>query len=117
MDTDARRRICRLIAGLVGVDNELDDTESAFVDNMLVKFGLSPDERESLFPIIDGDEAAKELADLPAAMREQAFALLVDAAAADKRFVDEERDYLHKVGAVLGLSHDEVDRRVSTAIG
>lgn len=117
MDTEDRRRVCRLIAGLVVVDDVLDDTENAFVDSMLVRFGLGSEEREALFPIVDADEAVRELTALPPAMREEAFGLLISAAAADKRFMAEERDYLHKVGAVLGLEGAEIDTRVAKAMG
>ncbi len=117
MDTEDRRRVCRLIAGLVVVDDVLDDTENAFVDAMLVRFGLGAEERDALFPIVDADEAVKELTALPPGLRNEAFGLLVSAAAADRRFMAEERDYLHKVGAVLGLEGAAIDTMVAQAMG
>ncbi len=117
MDIDARRRVCRLIAGLVVVDDELDDAENAFIDALLARFGLGSEERDALFPIVDASEAARELGALPEGVREEAFGLLIDAAAADKRFVAEERDYLHNVGAVLGHASDAIDARVAKVIG
>ena len=117
MDHDANKRICQLIAGLVVVDDVLDDTEEAFVNAMLAHFGLSPEDRSVLFPIVNPEEARQELAKLPSDLREQAFAWLVQAAAADKRFADEERDYLNRVGAGMALSPTEIEERVTRAIG
>ena len=117
MDNDTRRRLCRLIAGIVVVDNDLDDAESRFVDHMLARFGLSPDERDALFPIIDAGEAAEELKTLAPPLQHEAFALLVEAATLDRRYADEEKDYLYKVGAVINLSPADIDARVQAALG
>lgn len=117
MDNDTRRRLCRLIAGIVVVDNDLDDAESRFVDHMLARFGLGPEERDALFPIIDAGEAAEELKLLPAALQHEGFALLVEAATLDRRYADEERDYLYKVGAVLNVAPADIDARVKEALG
>jgi len=116
VDETTRHKVCRLIAGLVVVDDELDQAEDTLIDNMLVKFGLSPDQRESLFPIIDAAEAAEELKTLPADVQQETFQLLIEAAAADKRYAKEEREYLGKVGRVIGLSDEEIAKRVDAAL-
>lgn len=116
MDIETRRRVCRLIAGVVVVDDDLDDAENAFLDALLARFSLTSDEREALFPIVDGDEAARELKTLAEDQREEVLGLLISAVAADRRYVAEEKAYLHKVGAAMGLPADEVDARVQRAI-
>jgi uncharacterized tellurite resistance protein B-like protein len=117
MDQDTRHRVCRLIAGIVVVDDDLDDAEDDFINRMLVRFGLSQDQRDDLFPIMDAKEAADEFAVLGADVQKEAFALLVEAAAADKKYADEERGYLHAVGKVAGIDPDEIDARVKAAMG
>jgi len=112
MDEDTRRKVCRLIAGIVVVDDDLDETEDKFVDRMLQQFSLSSDERDALFPIMDAKEAADEFRALPNDVRFQALDLLVQAAAIDGRYVDEEKSYLHAVAEVVGLDPDDVDKRV-----
>ena len=112
MDEDTRRKVCRLIAGIVVVDDDLDETEDKFVDRMLVQFNLSSDERDALFPIMDAKEAADEFRSLPPDVRFQALDLLVQAAAIDGQYVDEEKKYLHAVCDVVGISEDEIDKRV-----
>lgn len=117
MDQDTRHRICRLIAGIVVVDDDLADAEDDFINRMLVRFGLSQDERDDLFPIMDAKEAAQEFAALDSDLQKEAFDLLVEAAAADKKYADEERGYLHAVGKVAGLSAGDIDARVKARLG
>ena len=61
-------------------------------------------------------EAAAEFASLAPAVQKQAFDLLVEAAAADRQYADEERNYLKTVGAVMGLGDSEVEARVQAVI-
>jgi uncharacterized tellurite resistance protein B-like protein len=116
MDTENARKVCRLIAGVVVVDDHLDDAENAMIDRMLVRFGLQEDDRAALFPIVDAEEAARELRALPTAAQTETFELLVTAVAADRRFTDEERQYLYRVGEALGLCRADIDGRVETAL-
>lgn len=116
MDENTRRKLCRLIAGIVVVDDDLDPAEDAFINNLLKRFELGSEERDALFPIMDGDEAARELLTFPAEVRGEAFALLVEAAAADKRYADEEKAFLERVAAAVGIGKDELDRMVQKAI-
>lgn len=116
MDEETRRKVCRLIAGIVVVDDDLDETEDKFVDRMLVQFNLSSDERDALFPIMDAKEAADEFRSLPPDVRFQALDLLVQAAAIDGVYVDEEKKYLHAVCDVVGIAEDEIDKRVQELI-
>lgn len=112
MDEALRKKICRLIAGIVVADDDLDDREDAFLDRMLVKFGIPKEHREELFPIVDRGEAVAEMKTLPKVVQEDTFARLIDAACADGQVVPEERDYLIAVGAVLGLDEKTVEERV-----
>jgi len=106
-----------LIAGIVVVDDDLDETEDKFIDRMLVQFSLSSEERDALFPIMDEKEAADEFRSLPPDVRFQALDLLVQAAAIDGRYADEEKKYLHAVCEVVGIADDEIDKRVVELIG
>jgi len=116
MDENTRRMVCRLIAGIVVVDDDLDESEDMFLDRMLAQFGLTSDERDVLFPIMDAKEAAIEFLALPPAVHMEALDLLVQAASIDGRYADEEREYLHSVCAVVGVDPVQVDRRVATLI-
>ncbi len=117
MDEDTRRKVCRLIAGIVVVDDDLDETEDRFIDRMLVQFSLSSEERDALFPIMDSKEAADEFRSLAPDVRFQALDLLLQAAAVDGRYAEEEKKYLHAVSDVVGISADEIDKRVMELIG
>jgi uncharacterized tellurite resistance protein B-like protein len=100
----------------VVVDDELDPAEDAFINNLLKKFGLGSEERDALFPIMDGDEAARELMSIPEGVRGEAFGLLVEAAAADKKYATEEREFLERVAEVIGMSKAELDKMMADAL-
>ena len=117
MDQETRHKVCRLVAGIVVVDDDLDDAEDDFINRMLARFGLSQDQRDDLFPIMDAAEAQEEFQALSKDVQDEAFELLVQAAAADKKYADEERAYLHAVGRVVGMDGDEIDARVKAAVG
>ena len=112
-----RQKICQLVAGIVITDDVLDEKEEAFVDRMIAKFGLSDTNREVIFPLVDGEEAAKEMAGLPKDAQEEAFRLLIEAACADGEIVPEERSYLAAVAEAIGISAEDVDQRLKTQLG
>jgi uncharacterized tellurite resistance protein B-like protein len=112
MDQDTSRTVCRLIAGIVVSDDDLDATEDAFVDRMLAKFGLPPEEREAIFPILDRSEAADAIRALSPDVQKEALGLLLEAAAADGKIAKEEREYLAAVADELHIAADEIDRRL-----
>lgn len=117
MDDALRTKICRLLAGIVVADDDLDDKEDAFIDRMLAKFGLPSETRDAIFPIIDRDEAATEMRSLPKDVQLEALALLVEAAIADGKVVPEERDYLRAVADAIGVGDADIDARIARAMG
>lgn len=116
MDEETRRKLCRLIAGIVVIDDDLDPAEDVFIDNLLQRFELGPEERGALFPIMDGDEAARELMTIPEQLRGEAFSLLVQAAAADKRYADEEKAFLERVAEAIGVPKEQLSRMMDEAL-
>ncbi len=116
MDKDLSHRVCRLIAGLVVSDDDLDEAEDAFVDRLLEHFGIPLAERDTIFPIVDRSEAADAVKSLPADVQKEALTLLVAAASADGKIVKEERDYLHTVAEAMGVSIAEIDERLDAAV-
>ena len=117
MDPTLRQRVCQLIAGIVITDEDLDPKEEAFVDRMLAKFGLDAGQRDVIFPLVDGDEAAETMRSLPPEVQKEAFGMLVSAAAADGKVVPEERDYLGAVAMAIGMADAEVDRMIQKELG
>jgi uncharacterized tellurite resistance protein B-like protein len=116
MDESLRRKVCRLIAGIVVSDEDLSPQEDAFVDRMLERFGIPLAEREVIFPIIDSSEAADAVRELEPALREEAFGLLIEAAAVDGSIAPEELSYLEVVADVVGVSRDDLSDRLSAAL-
>jgi uncharacterized tellurite resistance protein B-like protein len=117
MDQTTRQKICQLVAGIVITDDVLDEKEEAFVDRMIASFGLQDTNRDVIFPLVDGDEAAREMKGLPKDAQEEAFRLLIQAACADGEVVPEERSYLAAVAAAIGISEADVDAQVKAQLG
>jgi uncharacterized tellurite resistance protein B-like protein len=116
MDEELRRKVCRLIAGIVVSDEDLSPQEDVFVDRMLERFGIPKAEREVIFPIIDASEAATAVMELPAEVRSEAFGLLIEAAAIDGSIAPEELGYLETVADAINVSRDDLSDKLSEAL-
>jgi uncharacterized tellurite resistance protein B-like protein len=116
VDKDLSHRVCRLIAGLVVSDDDLDEAEDAFVDRLLEHFGIPLAERDTIFPIVDRSEAADAVKSLPPDVQKEALTLLVAAASADGKIVAEERAFLHTVAEAMGVSIAEIDKRLDDSV-
>jgi uncharacterized tellurite resistance protein B-like protein len=111
-----RRKICRLIAGLVVTDDDLEPREEAFLDKLLAKFDIPASERDTIFPIVDRDEAAQTIRGLPPEAQKEALALLIAATAADGVVAPEERAYLDAVANELGVSGADLEKRIAAEL-
>ncbi len=116
MDATQRRDACRLIAGLVVSDDDLDAREDAFLDRLLARFGIPQSERDTIFPIVDRADAAAAMKALPADAQLEAFTLLIAAAVADGKVAPEERAYLEAVATVVGFDAAAIDAAVTAAL-
>lgn len=116
MDQQLSHKVCRLVAGIVVADDDLDDTEDQFIDRMLAKFGIPPSERESIFPIVDKSEAKAAMQELPPDVQHETMTLLIEAACADGKVVTEERAYLHAVAEAIGVSAGALDVKIDDAL-
>lgn len=116
MDAATRRKVAQLVAGIVVTDDDLDPTEEAFVDRMLARFEIDDEERGAIFPILDEDEAADSFREMAPEVQQEALSMLIEAAAADGKVVDEERVYLDAVAKVAGLSPDDLQTRLDAAL-
>jgi uncharacterized tellurite resistance protein B-like protein len=110
VDESVRRKIGRLVAGIVVADGDFDPTEDFFLDRLLERLGLG--DRSAIEPLPDASQAAIEMAGLSPEERDAAFTLLLEAALADGQVVTSERVYLLAVGAALGLDGDAVEERI-----
>jgi tellurite resistance protein len=110
---EEKRKICRLVAGLVTTDEDFDDAERTFMDKMLLGFGIPEGEWDAIFPQLDTEEAAQEIGKMPSQVQAEAFALLVGAAKADGQIAEEEREFLITVGGGMGLSEADVDAKLA----
>ena len=117
MDDALRRQVCRLIAGLVVSDDDLDAQEDAFLERLLARFSIPSSERDSIFPIVDRSDATEAMKALPPEAQQEAMSLLIEAAAADGKIAAEERAYLDTVAAVVGLDSAALEAKIKAALG
>ena len=116
MDKEMKRSICRLIAGIVVADDDLEPSEEAFLDKLLAHFDIPESERDTIFPIVDRDEAAQAIRGLPKEAQASALKLLIEATVADGVVKPEERDYLDAVAKELGVAGSDLERQISAEL-
>jgi uncharacterized tellurite resistance protein B-like protein len=116
MNREDAIKVCRLIAGLVVTDDDLDDREDAFIERMLARFGIPSSERDLIFPIVDASEAAAALRELPKDTQQTAVELLLQAAVVDTKIAPEERTYLETVADAVGMARADLDKRLADAL-
>jgi uncharacterized tellurite resistance protein B-like protein len=112
VDEQLRKEVCRLIAGILIADYELDPKEDEFLERLLRMMKISEVERSSLRPVGGRSEAAAMMRRLPQEARDLAFSLLLEAAVADGTVHDDEREYVHTIAEELGMSASQVDGRL-----
>ena len=114
MDLPQRMKMCRLIAGILFADDDFEDREGLFLARLCKDLGLgSP---EDVHPIVEARVAAMEMMELPAEVREEAFSHLLDAACADGKVLEAERDYLRTVAGAMGIAHEQTDQMIALRV-
>ncbi len=116
MDQTAKRNVCRMIAGLISIDLDVDEGERRFLDKVLTKFEIPEDEWDAILPLMEPDEAYSCLRDLPSEDQQEALTLLIQAATIDDHVTEEERDYLETVCDAIDVSSDELDDRLDSML-
>jgi uncharacterized tellurite resistance protein B-like protein len=112
LDLATRQKICQLVAGIVTTDGKLDAKEAAFVYRLSQALGLESAPRDSLVPLADAESAAMLIQELPRQAQDEALRLLLDAACIDGQIQPQERSYLQSVGSALGISKEDLERRI-----
>lgn len=117
MEIEIRQKICQLVAGIIIADDILDDHEEKFVDRLIQRFGVGESGRDVIFPLVDRDEAAQQIKQLPKDAQDEALRLLIEAACIDGQIAPEERDYLKAIATALDVSDAVLAKRVAEQLG
>jgi uncharacterized tellurite resistance protein B-like protein len=112
VDDKLRKDVCRLIAGILIADYDLDPREDEFLDRLLRSMKFPDIERSSIKPVSGKSEAAAMMRNLPAEARDLALSLILEAAVADGTVHDDEREYVHTIAEELGMSKDQIDEKL-----
>lgn len=113
MHKDVAHRVSELIAGVIATDGEIHPAEEKFLRRILVALRQDIDPVGELEPTLKGPAAARALEELPEEVRHEAFELLLAAAIVDGKVVPAEQRFLEAVAEALGMSHDELEERIS----
>jgi uncharacterized tellurite resistance protein B-like protein len=117
MDLGTRQKICQLVAGIIIADDILDEKEEAFVDRLIKSFGVGESGRDVIFPLVDHNEAAEQIKDLPQEAQDAALALLIEAACVDGQIAPEEREYLIAIATAIDIPEAMLAKRVAEQLG
>jgi uncharacterized tellurite resistance protein B-like protein len=112
LDLETRQKICQLVAGIVTSDGKLEAKEAAFVYRVLAGFGVDATPRPAIAPVVDVEAAARKVQDLPRSAQDEALRLVLDAACVDGQIQPQERNYLRAIGSALGISDEDLERRI-----
>jgi uncharacterized tellurite resistance protein B-like protein len=114
MDEQASSVVCGLIAGVLIADDDMHVHEASFLRRVRERFGLKPG--TAVAPVTDPSEAAAKLAALPESARQEAFTLLIQAAAADGKIAPAERSFLTALAKTLQVDEASLDDRLQHEI-
>jgi uncharacterized tellurite resistance protein B-like protein len=117
MDIGIRQKICQLVAGIIIADDILDEKEEAFVERLIRSFDVGESGRDVIFPLVDRNEAAEQIKQMPKAAQEAALQLLIEAACVDNQIAPEEREYLKAIADALDVSEAALAKRVAEQLG
>jgi len=117
MDQHTRRRVCELVAGIIATDQELHPAELRFMLRTFKRFGVATGaDDEAICPAVSSAAAARAMAELPEAVRQETMDLLIASAVVDGKVVPAERDFLEAVALAAGLPVEEIDEQLTDAL-
>ena len=94
---------CLVVSSVLVADGMMTDDERVFLDELIVGFGLSADERRAVIELEGVDEANALVAKLPEDERRAIVEQLVDAASADGKLSPHELAAIKKLSDALGI--------------
>jgi uncharacterized tellurite resistance protein B-like protein len=94
---------CLLVSKVLVADGMVTDDERAFLDGVMTKLGLDPDERRGVIELEGWDDAEAVVAALSIDERLALIEMLVDAASSDGHLSPNELATIKRVEAALQL--------------
>jgi uncharacterized tellurite resistance protein B-like protein len=94
---------CLLVSKVLVADGMMADSERAYLESIMVRFGLTPEERHGVIELEDMEAAEPILAALSVEDRLDIIELLVDAAASDGHLSPHELSTIQRVEKALGV--------------
>ena len=113
MDPKQSLTVCQLVAGMIARDNILERAERQFLNRVIARMGLSVHDVDDILPILEPAEAVARFQALPEEARAATLEMLLEAAMADGKVVEPEREMLVAVAAVMGVDREQIDAAIA----
>ena len=110
MDINDKIQICKVIAQAIMADIQITDAEREFLDKLMDRYELNEEQRTDVMNRNFGDNVA-EMAQGIESMESQNELLteLIKAIEVDGVIAEAEKKLVHRVGAAMEMSEDEVN--------
>ena len=95
---------CHLLAEILAADGFMTDAERSLLEQHLVRYQLTEEERDQVRHFEGAGDAASALRGLPAQERQQVVDELVEAALADGKLTAQETAAVKRIVEALGLA-------------
>jgi uncharacterized tellurite resistance protein B-like protein len=113
MSPEEQAKVIELIEAVIGADGVVVEEERAFLQRVIERFRLSPEDRADGVVPSDPGRATQTLRELGADSQMRVMALLVDAAVVDGCVAPEERALLLASAATLGIEAAALEERIA----
>jgi uncharacterized tellurite resistance protein B-like protein len=113
MSPEEQAKVIELIEAVIGADGVVVEEERAFLQRVIDRFRLSPEDRVGGTVASDPGRATLTLRELAPDAQIRVMALLVDAAVADGCVAPEEHALLLASAATLGIDAAALEERIA----
>jgi uncharacterized tellurite resistance protein B-like protein len=117
MEIDDKLQICKVVAQAILSDGQITDSEHAFIQKLMEKYALSPEQKKEVLARNIDDDVGSMAAEVSVfdsqneLLTELALAVVVDG-----KIAPAEKDLLKRVAAAMNLAEADLDLLINAAI-
>jgi uncharacterized tellurite resistance protein B-like protein len=117
MEIDDKLQICKVVAQAILSDGQITDSEHAFIQKLMEKYALSPEQKKEVLARNIDDDVGSMAAEVSVfdsqneLLTELALAVVVDG-----KIAPAEKDLLKRVAAAMNMAEADLDLLINAAI-